>query len=275
MSEHNFDPFALSSGLPLADQDVTITKVEFRFDTSYSADACVAAITFQPDEEGLDAQEQLYSCGKGWEPLDQGASAGHTSGRNVNFNGQSNFGRFLAAAFATDGFIDEARETGLTPMNGELLNGCRFHLTAITTSTTNPSKPTEPAKEKSLIVPDAYYGRVGGEEAPAIAPATAPKAPAGAKKAAPRPGTPAAKPTATASTTAAPTSAIERKQIALVDELTAESEDLVEELRALAGEHESHENFMEAAMELPAVAASELAQQVVMSSKAGSIWATR
>lgn len=267
MSTHEFDPFALSSGLPLADTDVVVSAMEFKFDTSYSADACVAAITFQPDEG--EPQEQLYSCGKGWEPLDQGASVGHTSGRAVNFNGQSNFGRFWAAALACEGFLDDARASGLTPMNSELFIGRRFHLGTIETSTTNPSKPNDPPKVKSLIIPTEYYG-VAGDEAEAPAPA-----PAATKKAAPRPATAAAKTAAKPAAAPAGTSAIERKQTAMVEELAGENEDLVEELRALAGEHESHEDFMEAAMELPAVADSELAQQVVMSSKAGSIWATR
>lgn len=266
---HEFDPFALSSGLPLADQDATITAVDFKFDTSYSADACVAAITFQPDEG--EPQEQLYSCGKGWEPLDRGRAVGHTSGRDVNFNKQSNYGRFLQAAFGCDGFIDEARASGFTPQQAELLEGRRFHLTAEVTTTTNPSKPNDPPKEKSLIVPDVYLG-TADEAAEEVAAAPA-KAAATKKAAAPRPGTAAPK---AAATTAAPGgSAIERKQIALVEQLTAENEELVEQMRELLGEHDTHEGFMEAAMELEGVAESELAQQVAMSSKPGSLWASR
>lgn len=264
---HEFDPFALSSGLPLADTNCTVTAVDFKFDTSYSADACVAAITFQPDDEGQEPQEQLYSCGKGWEPLDRGRAVGHTSGRSVNFNGQSNYGKFLAAAFACEGFLDEARASGFTPQQAELLEGRRFHLTAQITHTINPSKPTDPPKEKSLIVPDEYLGS-GDDEAPAPAKAaasTAKKAPA------PRTGA-AAKPAAAAP---AGGSAIERKQIALVEQLAAENEELLEQMRELLGDADSHESFMEAAMELPGVADSELAQQVAMSSKPGSLWASR
>ena len=250
---HEFDPYALGSGLPLADADVTVTAMEFRFDTNYSADACVAAITFQPDEG--EAQEQLYSCGKGWEPVDRGDATAHVSGRPLNFNANSNYGRFLAAAFACDGFLDEAREAGVLPTESALFVGKRFHLGTIQITTKNPSTGVESTKD--LIVPDEYLGEGEDEE---VTTTPAKKAPAkkAAAKAAPAKGP----------------SAIEKKQLALVEELEAEDADLVEALRELAAESEDHESFMEAAMELEGVADSELAQQVAMSSKAGSIWAT-
>lgn len=267
MSTHEFDPFALGSGLPLADTDVVVTAVEFRFDTQYAADACVAAITFQPDQG--EAQEQLYSCGKGWEPLDRGASAGHTSGREMNFNGQSNYGRFLAAAMVCEGWVDDARASGRTPHNADLWIGSRFHLGTLEISVTNPTKKDAGATIKTLIIPVEYHGQ--GEDEDEAAPAKTATKKAAARPAAARPAAAAAKP----AVATGGTSAIERKQLALIAELSAENEDLVEELRALAGEHADHESFMEAALELPGVADSELAQQVAMSSKAGSLWATR
>ena len=256
---HEYDPYALGSGLPLADTDATITAMDFRFDTAYSADACVAAITFTPDE-GED-QEQLYSCGKGWEPLDRGREAGHVSGRSLNFNAQSNYGRFLAAAYELDGFLDDCREAGVVPTSIEMLLGKRFHLGTLEISTKNPSTGVESVK--SLIVPTEYYGEgEEGEEDEDEAPAK--KAPA--KKAAAK---------APAKAAAKAPSAIEKKQIALIEQLEEEDADLVAALRELAEESEDHESFMEAAMELEGVAESEVAQQVAMSSKAGSIWATR
>lgn len=254
---HEYDPYALGSGLPLADTDATITKMDFRFDTAYSADACVAAITFTPDEEGED-QEQLYSCGKGWEPLDRGREAGHISGRPLNFNAQSNYGRFLAAAYLLDGFLDDCREAAVVPTSVDMLLGKRFHLGTLEHTTMNPTTKVESVK--SLIIPTEYYPDDEEEEEEDEAPKSK-KAPAkkvAAKKAA-----------------AKPASAIEKKQIALIEELEAEDEDLVAALRELAAESEDHESFMEAAMELEGVAESEVAQQVAMSSKAGSIWATR
>jgi len=249
-----YDPYALGSGLPLADTEAVVTAMEFRFDTSYAADACVAAITFQPDEG--EEQEQLYSCGKGWEPVDRGAAAAHVSGRDLNFNKNYNYGRFLAAAFECDGFLDEVREEGIVPTQVEMFVGKRFHLGTVEYTTRNPSKADSEDSVKTAIVPVAYLG-VDEDEAEDEAPAK--KAPA--KKA-------AAKKTA-----AKGPSAIEKKQIALIDQLEEEDADMVAALRELAGESEDHESFMEAAMDIDGVADSDLAQQVAMSSKAGSIWA--
>lgn len=245
-----YDPYALGSGLPLADTEAVVTAMEFRFDTSYAADACVAAITFQPDEG--EEQEQLYSCGKGWEPVDRGAAAAHVSGRDLNFNKNSNYGRFLAAAFECEGFLDEVREEGIVPTQVEMFVGKRFHLGTVEYTTRNPSKADSEDSVKTAIVPVAYLGVEEEAEAPAK------KAPA--KKAAAK--APAKGP-----------SAIEKKQIALIDQLEEEDADMVAALRELAGESEDHESFMEAAMDIDGVADSDLAQQVAMSSKAGSIWA--
>lgn len=245
-----YDPYALGSGLPLADTEAVVSAMEFRFDTNYSADACVAAITFQPDEG--EAQEQLYSCGKGWEPIDRGAGTAHVSGREtMNINKNSNYGRFLAAAYVCDGFLDEVREEGILPTDVNMFLGKRFMLGTVEYSTRNPSKADSEETTKTAIVPVAYLG-VEGDEAPAKAPAKK----AAAKKA---PATGA--------------SAIEKKQIALIEELESEDADMVAALRELAGDSEDHESFMEAAMDIEGVADSDLAQQVAMSSKAGSIWA--
>lgn len=249
-----YDPYALGSGLPLADTEAVVTAMEFRFDTSYAADACVAAITFQPDEG--EEQEQLYSCGKGWEPIDRGAAAAHVSGRDLNFNKNSNYGRFLGAAFECEGFLDEVREEGIVPTQVEMFVGKRFHLGTVEYTTRNPSKADSEDSVKTAIVPIAYLGVDEEEEA---APA---KKPAAKKTAAKKAAAPAKGP-----------SAIEKKQIALIEQLEAEDEAMVEALRELAAESDDHESFMEAAMDIDGVADSDLAQQVAMSSKAGSIWA--
>ena len=243
MPEATYDPFALSSGLPLADVDATITAVDFRFDTSYAADACVAAITFDPDEG--EEQEQLYSLGRGWEPVDRGAAAAHQSGKeSLNFNANSNMGRFIVAAGQDEDFRSAVASEGLDLRTAEAWVGRRFHLTTQEFTTRNPSTGAE--KERSIIVPSAYLGTAdGGSKAPAKK--TAAKGP----------------------------SAIEKKQHALIDELEAEDggEEIVAALRELAGEVEDFDAFMEGAMEIDGVADSDAAQKVAMSSKAGSIWA--
>ena len=193
-----FDPFKLSDGLPLSDVDAEISAVEFRFDTAYSADACVAAITFQPDDG--EEQEQLYSCGKNWEPVDRGAATAHESGKaSLMFNKSSNMGRFLSALYACDGFIEAVQEEGdFDPRTAASLVGRRVHLGSDTYTTMNPSTGVE--KERTIIVPVEYLGTSEGE--------TATKAPA--KKAAAKKA-PAKGP-----------SAVEKKQLALIEALSEE-----------------------------------------------------
>ena len=161
MSDHTFDPFALGSGLPLADTNAVITNAEFKFDTAYSADACVIALTFQP-EDGGEAQEQLYSVGKNFEPLSRGSELGHTSGRNVNINAQSNYGRFLGAAGGCEGFKEYAGKTNATPFEAALWIGTRWHLTTVEYETRNPQQPGSEAKVRSAVVPDEFLGEDSG-----------------------------------------------------------------------------------------------------------------
>jgi hypothetical protein len=259
-----YDPYELGSGLPLADTDATVIAMEFRFDTSYSADACVAAITFQAAEG--EPQEQLYSLGKGWEPVDRGQGCAHVSGRDLNFNKNSNYGRFLTAAFECEGFLDEVREEGIIPQDPAMFLGKSFFLGTVEYGTRNPSKEGSEETMKTAIVPTAYHGFVGTDEEEEEEPAPKSKAKKSvAKKAAAKPKGAAVK----------GPSAIEKKQIALIAELEEEDEEMLESLRQLAAESEDHESFMEAAMDLEGVADSEVGQQVAMSSKPGSIWATR
>jgi hypothetical protein len=159
-NEHTFDPFALGSGLPLADTNAVITNAEFKFDTAYSADACVIAITFQP-EDGGEPQEQLYSVGKNFEPLERGSALGHTSGKSVNINGQSNYGRFLSHAAQCEGFKEHAGETKADPFQAALWIGTKWHLTTVEYSTRNPSQADSVEKVRSAVVPDEFLGTEG------------------------------------------------------------------------------------------------------------------
>jgi hypothetical protein len=152
-----FDPWALGSGLPLADVNAVITNAEFKFDTAYSADACVIAITFQP-EDGGEAQEQLYSVGKGFEPLARGAELGHTSGRETNINQNSNYGRFMRHAAQCEGFTAQAKNT---PFQADLWIGTKWHLTTTEYTTRNPSQPGSEEKVRTSVVPDEFLGTEG------------------------------------------------------------------------------------------------------------------
>lgn len=266
MSEE-FSYFDLGSGLPLADTDVTITAAEVGFDTEYSADVAVVKLTFTPDEEGAEEQTQLYSIGKAFEPIDQGERLAHTSGKRVKINQQSNYGKWIAAAIHCDGFLDHAREVGLEPDSMELWVGTRWHLTAESFEVRNPSKPNDPPKQRTIILPDVFYG-VGDDEEEAAPPVKKAAAkPAGAAKKM------AGKPAGAAKKAAAPAPA----SSGVLDELAAEEggEELIAQLRELAAGVETHDEFMEQAMDVDGVMGNNLAQKAVMSSKPGSIWADR
>lgn len=262
-----FSYFDLGSGLPLADAIVHITAAEFRFDTEYSADAVVCAINMQPLEEGVEPQEQLYSVGKGWEPLDGGASVGHGSGKRVKINNQSNYGRWIGAAVQCEGFLDEARERGLEPDSAGLWTDLIFRLTTVEYETRNPSKPNDPPKMRTAVVPGEFLGTSetyeGVEEEAPAKPAA--KKVAGKKVAAKKV---AAKPAG---------AGVAAAQAAAIAELEEEEggDEFIEALRGMAAEAEDHESFMEAAFELDAPGDGKLAGKVIMSSKPGSVWADR
>lgn len=254
MSDELFD---LGDGLPLSDANVTITNAEFVFDTEYSADAVVMRFTFEPHEEGTEPQNQLYSVGKAFEPLDSGAAVGHTSGKHVKISKQSNFGKFMRFAQECEGFAEAAREHGADTHAAEWWIGSMWHLTGHEEPKFKDGKIVE-GETRTLIVPDEFLGYADEEEAPSK-PAT--KAPA--KKAAAKKGA--------AKKAAAATGA------ATVDALREEEggEELIEQLQALAAECEDHDAFMEQAMDLDGVAGNRVAEKAVMSSKPGSIWADR
>lgn len=264
MAQHDFDPFHLTSGLPLSGADVTVTEVEFGYDNEYSADACVAIVHFQPDEG--EARKQLYSTGRNFEPADRGDTLVHNTGKNVNVSDSSNYG-ILVNSFLTMEGADEAmavtRERGATPFDAAWLKGMRFTLgdhiipERIINGKVN--------KEKTVMVFAAFLG-LDGEEAPAAKPA-AKKATAPAGKLAPKAGAgaqaarPAAKPAAKAAEPEEETFGVE-------------DDDLRNELIALAQANTDHGTFLDVATELDAVMTNRAAQKAVMDTKPGSLWAT-
>ena len=235
MAQHDFDPFHLTSGLPLSGADVTVTEVEFGYDNEYSADACVAIVHFQPDEG--EARKQLYSTGRNFEPADRGDTLVHNTGKNVNVSDSSNYG-ILVNSFLTMEGADEAmaitRERGATPFDAAWLKGMRFTLgdhiipERIINGKVN--------KEKTVMVFAAFLG-LEGEEAPAAKPA--------AKAAEPEEET-----------------------------FGVEDDDLRNELIALAQANTDHGTFLDVATELDAVMTNRAAQKAVMDTKPGSLWAT-
>lgn len=260
MSDELFD---LGDGLPLSDCNATITNAEFVFDTEYSADAVVMRFTFEPHEEGVEPQHQLYSVGKSFEPLDGGAAVGHTSGKHVKISKQSNIGRWMRAAQECEGFAEAAREHDADTHQAEWWIGSMWHLTTDEYEVRNPSKPDQPPKMRTIIIPDEFLGYADDEEEAPAKPAKSTTKKAVAKKTVAKKATAAPKAAATGAVT--------------VEALAEEEggEELIEQLRALASECEDHETFMEQAMDLDGVAGNRVAEKAVMSSKPGSIWADR
>lgn len=176
MAHDEFDPFHLSSGLPLSGATVTVTKVEFGIDNEYADDACVAMITFTNEDSG-EEQRQLYSVGKTFEAGDRGDTLISKSGKKVNLNDNSNYGR-LVKSFTTMENAKQAmtdlRELDVEPVfHKDWLEGCRFVMTDLTFD--SYAGKGEAPKQKTLIVFGEYLGR-GEAEAPKSKGKLAPKA---------------------------------------------------------------------------------------------------
>lgn len=239
----DFNPFALSSGLPLADADVTVKSIEFGFDAEYmNGETCVAIIMF----EGEDGEEhkQLYSVGK-FEPAERGAKLVHPSGKQMNLNQQTNYGRFVDACLKVenaDEFMKAVRESGVDPVfDASWLDGFQFHLDTIKVKLQN-------GNEKDLIVPTVFNGVAGVKgKAKAAAPKLAPKA---GKAAKPKP------------------EADDDEDYGIDDE------EIRNALIELAKNADSFDDYSSEALDVDGVMGNKVYQKMAVSSKPGSIWAT-
>lgn len=240
-TQDEFSYFQTGSGLPLDGALAQVVAAESTVNNSYAAGATVVKITYQPYDELSspigDPQSQLYSCGKNWEVLDRGAAVGHTSGKQVRFNNQSNYGRLIDACFdPTIGMpgqadlIAECQARQLQPNTMAMWVGLWFELHSLAFPKQGETVATQTG---STIVPKAFRGvsevagyvaqtqapagpgpvaaRPGpaaarpGPAAPAPAPVSAPAAPAAAGRTMPpRPGATTAAPAAPPAPPAAP-----------------------------------------------------------------------
>lgn len=153
-----FDEWELSSGLPLAGKDVTITKAEFRIDNSYALNAVVLSLEYTPDEGA--AQTQLYSLGKGWKIVEKGGAVIHendSATKKPTFSEQSNYGRFIKAVKGVNGARDLIASRG-SLRSAETWVGTRWTLGTV------KYKPNsgKDAEFKDLIVPAALLGEAAG-----------------------------------------------------------------------------------------------------------------
>ena len=187
--EQTFSMWELGSGLPLEGARCHSTEATFTYNNEYSANAVVLDITWQPIEDpSAEAQHQLYSVGKNWEPLDGGVSVGHTSGKRQKFNDQTNIGRLIHSYVAARGGGDFAKglpiviSEGIEPEQVAMWIGLDVTLATVRYPTQNKN-PDGSVKEGSTMVIGEYHGRVGEAAAPTPAKAKA-ATPAKADKAA-------------------------------------------------------------------------------------------
>lgn len=256
-----FNPFELTSGLPLADAEVTVKAMEFGYDAEYmDGEVALAIIEFTIDENGEDAR-QLYSVGKKFEPADRGARLVHESGENKNLNKQTNYGRFIDALMAMEGveeFMEYVRaEDAPEPVfDAEWLVGMRFKMGTVQIEMRDKST-------KDLIVPIEFLGMEGEEEAPAKAPAKA------AAKAAPAKAAGTAK-----KALAKPKAAAKVEEVEEDETFGIEDDDIRNALIEAAEAADDFDAYTAAALDIEGVSNDRAIQRIAMSSKAGSIWAT-
>lgn len=182
MSEEDFDPFKLTSGLPLSGAEVTVTGIIYGYDAQYGAENCIAMVTF--DVDGSEPNTQFYSVGKNFEPGDrEQKTLVHKSGKPANLNDNSNYGRMVGAMTSTmkgkEDFMAAVRAKAdevMPVFHGDWLNGFRFKMGDL--PWINNLEKDETKRNKILIVPVEFLGTA--DEPKKIAPAAkklAPKAP--------------------------------------------------------------------------------------------------
>lgn len=231
----------LSSGLPLDGASVEVTKVEFGFNSNIGAGILCANFTFTDLDSGEDI-EQSFSVGDGWDASRDGSELISSTGRPRKISKNSNYGRLIASAIDALGSQERAAEVlGGSPRSASIWLGTRWRMGTVKVTTTNPTTGAQRERDAFIFAEFLGKGASGSAGAASSAPASAP-----AKAKAADNGVP--------------------------DGIDG---DLWEKLVALAREHDDHESFVEAALELDEVEGNKTAQKLVMSTKAGSVWAAR
>lgn len=155
MSEHEFDPWAQTSGLI---DDVDVTFVDCRFGTrSDYADGI--PLLFIADcrvegEDGPEEQELIYPCGKGWESAERGEIAVREDGRPRGFNKNSGYGMLIAHALECGAPLKE-RSDEYGPMRASIWNGLTFHMRRKTISFGGE------IGERERLLPVKFVGEAG------------------------------------------------------------------------------------------------------------------
>lgn len=225
-----------SSGLAVDNADVTIEEVVFRYDANYNnGDTLVAVFTMR----GGDGEEieQFFPCGKNWEPADKGARARHDSGKTKGFNRSSAYGKWCDSALATDAF-DVITERGLAT-EAAVWIGLRFHVVSEKESFTIGGE----TRERTSIVATKFLGVDGDTKTPSESKPSSSTASGPAKEQANGDG-------------------------------GGLSPALRAKLAAIAKKHDTHDGFMEEAFGVDGVLSDSIAEQAVMDTSDGGLYAS-
>ena len=251
VSEDIRNSYQTSDGGFVPEFDGTVREAAFCFKNEYqSGEACLLELLVEPSEE--DAPEFgdyledglfsiIYTCGKGWEPADKGATAQHESGRARKFNSGSGMGLLLNSALELDGVEDVLMERG-PATQADVWVGMKFRIEdkAFEGKNNDGEKITYTRR-----LPTEFHGLDEGAE-----PKKAPAKKAPAKKAAPA-----------------------KVEAADEGDMHVISPKLKGQLRAVAVSAEDHDSFMEeafATLELDDNAEAAIADEAFfLSLKAG------
>ncbi len=122
-----FNPWALSSGLPEAFTG-QVKEAFFGYDDQYQdGDKCVLTLMIQTTETDIGEDgmlKVLYGLGDGWEPKNKGQQAEHEGGKPKAFNKSSAIGQLIQATFDVIG-EDALIEKGM-PWDAEIWNGMNY-----------------------------------------------------------------------------------------------------------------------------------------------------
>lgn len=224
------------SGLSLDGARVRVTAMEFGFNANLGAGITCANFTFVNTDDGEEI-EQSFSVGKNYEANRDGSSIEGQGKINKN----TNYGVLIESVKA---IVESPGEAIGSPKEAAGWIGTEWTFGTIEREVQNPT--TKETKIASKFVVLEFHGR--GDDG---------------KKA----GKAAAK-----SSSASKTSSSSKSSGGDVNGIDAE---LWAKLVELAGEHDEHDDFVNAALDLPEVEASKAAQKAVMGSKAGSVWAAK
>jgi len=188
--EQTFTMWELGSGLPLDGARVHSTAAMFTYNQEYAKNAVVLEVTWQPwdgtnDSTDSEAQKQLYSVGQKWEPLDNGESVGHTSGRQQRFNDQTNIGRLITSYIMAlgggdwDRGLKAAMASGMEPNVAAMWVGLDVTLGKVEYDTLGKDEHGNQKRGQTMVIAE-YHGKAGAASPAASTPATTSNPPAAA-----------------------------------------------------------------------------------------------